>query len=213
MIMATSKKPAHTVNKITTAANKAAHTASHNANKATNVALSAVESTRNSAENVVKIGTDTMKEFFANGAGEAQKAHEKVFAIGRESAQNASRAVDALTRTLNDLVALGRDNAEAATEVGHVTADIARSINNEIVNFANNNFADNVEMCKEAFSCRNINDIFDIQSKWLSTNLENFFAQSTRLTEMCFHFANEAAEPINERVAEATERFSKSLAA
>jgi len=162
---------------------------------------------------MLKLGTDTLKECFANGAEEAQKAHDKAFAVARETAENASRAVDALTKTINDLVELGRENADAAVEVSHIAADIAKSINTELVSCANSNFSDNVEICKEAFSCRTINDAFELQSKWLSTNLDNFFTQSTRLSELCFQLATEAAEPINERVVEATELFSKSLAA
>jgi len=199
----TAERTAHSATKI----------ASHAATKAASAALSAVETTRSSAESMVKLGTDTMKEFFSSGTEEAQKAHEKAFAVAREGSENISRAVDALTRTLNDMVALGRENADAAVEVSHIAADIAKSINSELVSCANGNFADNVEICKDAFACRNISDALDIQSKWLSTNLENFFAQSNRLSELYFQLATEAAEPINERVAEATERFSKALAA
>ncbi len=213
--MATPKKsPAHAP-KLAEGAERTAKSPSHaaTANKAAAAALSAVETTRNSAESMFKIGTDTVKEFFSSGSEEAQKAHEKLFAIGRESTENASRAVDALTRTLGDFVGVIRENADAAIEVNHIAADIAKSINSELVACANTNFSDNVELCKEAFTCRDINDALDLHSKWLSVNMENFFNQSTRLAEMVFQLATEAAEPINERVAEATERFSKSLAA
>ncbi len=209
-----SKKPAHSAPKLTASTHHAAKSSnSQPAHKATAAALAAVETTRSSAESIAKLSTDTLKEFFASGSEEAQKAHEKIFAVGRESAENVSRAVDAFTRTLTDFVSVARENADAAVEVSHIAADIAKSINAELVGCTNTNFSDNVELCKEAFSCRDINDAFELQSKWLSTNVENFFAQSTRLAEMFFQLATEAAEPINERVAEATERFSKSLAA
>ena len=191
----------------------ASATVAHPVQKATNAAMSAMETSRNSAESFVKVGTDTLKEFFATGNEETQKAQDKFFAVGREGVENMSRAVDAMTRTLNDVVSLTRENADAAIEVNHITADIAKSINSELMSCANANFSDNVELAKEAFACRDINDAFELHNKWLSTNVENFFSQSTRLAEMFFQFATEAAEPINERVAEATERFSKSLAA
>jgi hypothetical protein len=194
-------------------AQSAAKIASNTASKAASAALSAVESSRSSVESMVKLSTESVKEFFASTTEEAQKGQEKFFAIGRESAENISRAVDALTRTLNDVVELGRENADAVVEVGHIAADISKSVNAELVSCANTNFADNIEICKEVFACRNINDVLELHSKWLSTNIDNFFAQSARLGEMCFQLATEAAEPINERVAEATERFSKSLAA
>lgn len=214
------KKAAHSAPKLAAAAQSAKSAASHVAGKASeathktaSATFSALETTRASAESIAKIGTETLKEFFSSGTEEAQKAHEKLFAVSRESAENVSRAVEALTRTMNDFVGVARDNAEAAVEVSHIAADIAKSINAEVVNCTNSNFSDNVDLCKEAFGCRDINDAMELQSKWVSTNVENFFAQSTRLAEMFFQLATEAAEPINERVAEATERFSKSLAA
>ena len=203
----------HAAKSASQAAHKVISSLPHPAGKAASAALSAVETTRSSAESMMKLGTDTLKEYFASGNEETQKAQEKLFAVGRESTQNVSRAVDALTRTLTDFVNLSRENADAAVEVNHIAADIAKSINTELMSCTNTNFSDNVELCKEIFACRDINDAMELQNRWLSTNVENFFAQSTRLAEMFFQLATEAAEPINERVAEATERFSKSLAA
>lgn len=204
------KKPAPQASKATATAEKFGAQAM---NKTANAALSAVESTRSSAENFVKMGADTVKEFFASGTDEASKAHDKAFAIGRESAENLSRVVDACSRTLNDAVAMFRENADAAIEVCHITADISKTINNELVNFANGNFVENVELFKDAIACRNANDAFDVQNKWFSTNSENFFSQSARLAEMCFQLWSEASEPMHERMAEATERLSKTMMA
>ncbi len=195
------------------AAHSAPKLAAQTLDKTTAAAYSAVESTRSSAESFAKMGADTVKELFANSTGEASKAHDKAFAMSREGAENLSRVVDALSRTLNDSVSLFRENADAAIEVMHITADITKTINSELVSNVNSNFVDNVELYKDAFACRNVNDVMDMQSKWLSTNLENFFAQSARLAEMSFQLVSEAAEPIHERVAEATERLSKSMAA
>jgi phasin family protein len=213
MAQPSKKTSAHSAHKPSANVHAAPKAVSHTANKAAAASFSALESTRNSAESMLRIGTDKAKEFFASGSEEAQKAHEKIFAMGRGNAENLSRAVDAFTHTLNDLVNASRENIDAAVEVNHIAADIAKSINAELVSCANTNFSDNVELCKEAFACRDVNDAFDLQSKFLSTNMDNFFTQSTRLAEMLFQLATEAAEPINERVAEATERFSKSLAA
>lgn len=207
-----SKKSSSGAPKFTAGANASSKSAPMGS-KAASAALSAVETTRNSAESIARLSSDTFKEFFLSGNEEAQKAHEKFFAIGRESVENVSRAVDAATRTLSDFVSLARENADAAVEVNHIAADIAKSINAEIMSCTNTNFSDNIELTKESFSCRDINDALELQNKWLATNVENFFAQSTRLAEMFFQLATEASEPINERVAEATERLSKSLAA
>jgi hypothetical protein len=209
----TQKKSAQSSSKASSASQSAPKLAAQSMNKTAAVALSAVESTRNSAETFVKMGADTVKEFFASGTDEASKAHEKAFAISRESTENLSRVVDAFSRTMNDMVSLVRENADAAIEVCHITSDISKTINSELVSCANNNFVDNVELCKDACACRNMNDMIDIQNKWFNSNMESFFSQSARIAEMCFQLVTEASEPISERVAETTERFSKSMAA
>ena len=181
------------------ASSHAPKAAAHSVNKAAAAALSAVETTRSSVESIAKLSTDTLKEFFVSSNEETQKAQEKFFAVGRETIENTSRGVDALTRTLSDFVNLTRENADAAIEVNHIAADIAKSINAELMSCANTNFTDNVELCMESFACRDMSNAFDLQNKWLSTNVENFFAQSTRLAEMLFQLATEAAEPIKDR--------------
>lgn len=192
-----SKKTAHhQVHKSPANVQSAAKIATHSSDKIASAAFTAAESGRETIESMARLCTDTMKDAFANGAEETQKAHDKVFAVGRESSQNISRAIEALTRTLNDLVALCRENADATVEVGYIVADLSKSIHSEFINCANTNFADNLEICKEAFSCRNINDIYDLQSKWLSTNIDNFFAQSSRLGEMCFQLAWNPPSPL-----------------
>lgn len=166
-----------------------------------------------SARSVVNIGADTMKQLFSNSTEEARKTHAKVFAISREGSETVSRTLDALTRTMNDFISLGRENIDVAVEVNNLVTDIARTANAEFVKYANNNFADNLDLCNEAFNCRNINDTLEINNKWISNNINNFFAQSSRFADMMFQFANEASEPVNEHILESAERFGKSLAA
>jgi hypothetical protein len=113
---------------------------------------------------------------------------------------------------LNDLVALARENVDVAAEVGNIVSDISSTANAELVKYANSNFSDNMDIFNEAFTCRNINDVLELNSKWLSVNLDNLFAQSARLADIVFQFANEASEPVNDHILESAERLSKSLA-
>lgn len=194
-------------------AQSAANMTSKAVEKAAKTALSTIETTHKSAKSVAGIGADTMKELFANSAEEAQKAHAKAFAIGREGTEALSRTLDAATRTLNDLVALGRENVDVIVEVGNIVSDITRTANTELVKYANSNFSDNLDLCNEVFSCRNANDLLELNSKIVSVNIDNFFAQSARFADMLFQFANEASEPVNDHILESAERLGKSLAA
>lgn len=193
------------------ASQASAKLASTTANKAAKTTLSAVESSRSSAENVVKIGTNAVKELFANSTGEAQKAQEKVFALSRESAANIAKSADAMTKAMYEGIAISRDNMEAAMACGNITAAYAREISDQLTEYTNDAFATQMELSKNAFNCRTLNDMLELQNRFMRSTLDSFFNESLKLSEKMFEYTTEALEPVNERIAESTEQFQKVL--
>jgi len=197
--------------KKSTASHSAAKSAGA-ANKTTKSPFAAGESTRSSAENVVKMGGKAVKDFMNSSAGEAQKAQEKVFAIGREGAAHISKSADAVTKALYEAVTLSRDSVETCIECGNISASLAKDVSTELFESANQTFSDNIELSKEALNCRTFNDVFELQNRLVRSAIDNFFNQSVKLSGMMFEYTTEALEPINERVAEATDKINKVLA-
>jgi hypothetical protein len=195
------------------AAQPAAKLASAVANKGAKEVFSTIESTRNSAENVVKLGTTAVKDFMAPIAGEAQKAQEKVFAMGREGAEHLAKSADTLTKIMHETIAISRDNVEACIECGNMTAALAKDVSNEVMESTNKAVSETMELSKDFFACRTFNDMFELQNKLMKHSIDNFFNQSVKLSGMFFEYANEALEPINERIADASEKFSKVMSA
>lgn len=175
--------------------------------------LASVETGRKQIENAVKAGNETVREFISSGAHEAQKTQEKVFAFTRENAETITRSTSAATRGLQEMVALSRENIDALVESGNITADMAKTFSAEIFNYANEAFAHNVELSKEAFGCRTINDIFELQSKLVRANLDSIFNETAKFSNLFFEYAVEAAEPFAGRISETTGRLSKALSA
>lgn len=194
-------------------AQPAAKLASNAANKAAKHTYATVESARNSAENVVKIGSNAVKDLIANGASEAQKAQEKAFAMGRESADQLAKSADAVTKSIYEAVAISRDNVETLIEIGNLTASLSKDVSGEVLEYANKAFADNMELSKEVFAVRTLNDMVELQNKLVKNSLDSFFNQSVKLSGIIFEYSTEALEPINERVAQATDQLSKTLTA
>ncbi len=190
----------------------AAKLASNIADKSAKTAYTAVETTRNSTENVVRIGGDAMREFLTTSTGEAQKTQEKVFAYGRERAENLAKSADAVSKMMYEAIGISRDNVETCIECGNTTAALIKDMSSEIAESANKAFSDNVEISKELFACRTINDMLELQNRVARQTIDNFFNQSVKLSGMFFEYSTEALEPINERVAQVTEQFSKALA-
>lgn len=192
-------------------AQPAAKLASNIADKAARQAFAAAESTKNSAENVVRIGSSAMREFLSSSADEAQKAQEKMFAFGRDSAENLAKSADAVSKVMYETVAMSRDNIETCIECGNMGASFVKDISAEWSENASKAFSDSVEMSKDFFACRTINDMVELQNRAARSFIDNFFNQSMKASNMFFEYSTEALEPINERVAQATEQFSKAV--
>ncbi len=183
------------------------------AQKMSGAAYSAAESTKSAAQNVVNIGAGAMRDMLYSGSGEAQKAQEKMWEMGREGVEHFSRATDMWTRMCMELMGICRDNVEAAIECANITAGVAKNVSAEISETCNKSFSEAVEMSKEAFNCRTINDVTELQSKAVRQALDTCFNETNRLSNMVFECATEALEPINERVCEASDRLCKVMAA
>jgi phasin family protein len=183
------------------------------ASKAAKDTYAAVESTRNSAENVVKIGGKAVQDFITSSAGEAQKAQEKAFAMGREGAEHLAKSADAVTKVMYETIGMGRDNIETCIECGNMTASLAKDVSSEVFEYTNKALSDNLEMSKEFFACRTLSDMMELQNRIVKNTIDSFFNETVKLSSMMFEYTTEALEPINERVAQATDQFSKSLAA
>jgi phasin family protein len=196
-----------------TASQPTAKLASNVANKAARNTFAAVESTRASAENVVKIGGKAVQDFIATSAGEAQRAQEKAFALSRESAEHFAKSADNVTKALYEAVSMSRDNIETVMECSNAAAALAKDVSSEAFEFANRAFSEQLEMSKEFFACRTINDMFELQNRIFKTAMDNCFNESAKLSSMVFEYTTEALEPLNERVAKVSEKLHKVLAA
>lgn len=160
-------------------------------------------------EAVVKYSADAVRGLLTNGAAEAKKAKDQMLHMSKESAAQLAKSADAATRSMNEILSLGKENMDACVECSNIAVGASKSISAELINFANKSFSQNVELSKELFGCRTLNDMFDLQSKMLKANLDGFFSQSVKVSEMAFRCASEVSEPLNERVTETTERMTK----
>ncbi|MGE0753532.1 MAG: phasin family protein [Alphaproteobacteria bacterium] len=182
------------------------------AEKATKQAFDATESTRNSAEKVVHIGSNAVKDFLNTSAQEAQKVQDKALQISREGSEQFAKSADSMGKVFQELASLTRENAETCIECNNLTASFARDFSSEAFDTANRTFSEGMELSKEFLGCRTFNDMLEVQSRFFQSSMEKFFGQSSRLSSMLFEYGTEAMEPINERVASNTEKLQKVLA-
>jgi len=193
------------------ASNRKSHASAKLASAAKRQAAFGADSARQSAEKVVRLGNDAVKGFLSTGADEAQKAQEKLFSISRDGAEKLAKSADASTKVMYEAIAASRDNIEAAIECGNITAALAKDLSSEIFENANQTFSTGIETTKELFACRTINDMMELNNRLFRQASESFFNQSAKISDRVFEYANQAVEPINERVTQASQQISKAL--
>jgi hypothetical protein len=178
----------------------------------TTTKLSAVETTRNSAETVVKMGGSAVKNFMETSAEEAQKAQEKIFAMSREGAAKMAESADSVSKAFSEAVEMSRENMESCIESANLAASMAQDISSEMMESANKASAEMTELSKDMFACRTLSDIMELQNRMIKSSIDNFFNQSVKMSGKMFEYSSEALEPLNERFAQTAEKMTKTLA-
>lgn len=162
---------------------------------------------RSTGKQAMEMGADKMKRAFSDGARESQKLQDQFLQMTRESADEFAKISDASTRSLNDFMEQSRGSFEACIESGNITADMTRAFTNELFRVANETFSDNMEVSKEIFSCKTANDLYEMQNKAARNNLNHFFNQSSRFSDMFFQYMTDASEPFNQRTATSSKKY------
>ncbi len=188
-----------------------------NATKSMNAQLASVAAlptaAQKNASEMMNQGNKAMRDWMSASAKEMQRVQDKMFAVSRASASQISHSTNNASGSIQGVVDFSRDNVEACVECGNIVAEISQSMGEEIVEAANRTISQNVELSKDLFNCRTLNDVFDLQSRFMKQNMEHFFSESIKISELMFRSASEASMPINERVNMAGSRMKDMMAA
>lgn len=164
------------------------------------------------SQNGQKTGFDPAA-MFKNPNFDAGDAQEKLSKFAKESAEQLNKSAGNAQSALNEGVKLARENGEVVVEVTNIAVSVSKELGAEYISYLNKAFAQNVELSKQVLTCRTLNDLFDLSSRFMKTNLDSFFSESIKLSEKLFRLSTDVTEPLNERVSETAERLSKVLSA
>ena len=195
----------------------------------------AADAVKSATENMVKMGSDMMSQFF--GQQEKSKgfnpaamfeqfqqqmpsmpsfdpasAQEKFTSFARQSNEQMSKASGSANRATAEMMAVSQENIAVLTDVCNIAVSVNKELVAEIISYCNRQFAQNVELSKQALSCRTLNDMFDLNTRIMKSNLDAFFSESVKISEMVFQCATDVSEPLNECISDSTERLTKVIA-
>ncbi len=104
-------------------------------------------------------------------------------------------------------------NISALVEAGNTASQTAMQISNQIMESNKQTYSDLVQLSRDAFACRTMQDVTDLQKKSLHQLCTNYLDNATKLMGMVFDSCNDAMTPINDRTAEASDQIRKAIAA
>jgi hypothetical protein len=154
-------------------------------------------------------GGEGLKKILSDSSSKTQQAQEQIVKISREGAEKISKATDAATRGINEAVQGSYNIVEAAIESSSVVADSVQAFASEVLRFANESFSDNMDITKEIFNCKTVNDVLDMQDKLMNNNIDSFFNESNRMHDMLFRFVADVSEPFNQQLIAASQKLAK----
>lgn len=185
---------------------------------------------QSATENAMKMGTDFMSQVFGQSAAmpdmksfmpqmpampgfDTTGAQEKMTSFTRQLTEQMQKSAGSANRAAAEAMDVSRENTETLVEVTNVAVGVSKELTAELIAYLNKVFSQNVELSKQVLTCRTLNDMFDLSGRIVKANLDGFFSESVKLSELLFRSANEISEPLNECVSETTERLSKALTA
>lgn len=190
---------------------------------AAEVTQQAAQAAQSATENMMRASNEMMEKMFGANPMEAMTgfwnqvqnagAQHKLQSMGRDAADQMSKAGQSAGRAANEAMEMARENAQAMIECSNIAASVSKEVGAELVSFMNKSFSQNVELSKQVLACRTLNDMFDLSTKMLKANFDAFFTESVKLSEKLFQCATDISEPLNERMSETSERMTRSLAA
>ena len=163
------------------------------------------------ADDAMSISMNAMQKLMEQAGLQNALPQDQFNAFNQQSAEQMAKSAQTASRSMEDMMELSKKNADAAVKCSDIAVSASKNMGAEFFNFANRSFSQNVELSKELFGCRTLNDMFDLQSKMMKANMDDFFSESVKLSEMLFQCAEKVSAPINERVNDTTERLSKTL--
>ncbi len=145
-----------------------------------------------------------------NAGAEAAKAAAATFGPAFDEGFKAFRErFGSLTGGYEDFAQIGRDNLDAAMASGNLAVKALQDLNAEVLAYSKQSMEVGGETAKAMMKAKDFKDIVDLQSEYAKKTLDGAAREYTKLGEIATNATRESFDPINRRVNETLEQFTK----
>lgn len=117
-----------------------------------------------------------------------------------------------MTKSLEDLSAFSQDNLDAAVKSSEIATKAVEGLTTEVSSFSKKSFEETVAAAKDLSASKNVTELMDKQSAFMTSMFDAYIAQATKMNEMMVATSKDVMEPINARVV-AAQDMAKGFAA
>ena len=141
----------------------------------------------------------------AEAAIESSKAAmEQVTAKSRE-------AVEASMKTIDELTDMARGNVEAMIASARAASTGIEAIAAHVSDISRKSFEDASTVAKSFTSAKSPNELMQLQSDYAKTQFDAAVSEMSKMTEMMMKISGEVMEPMQNRIALATDKMKTIL--
>jgi phasin family protein len=147
---------------------------------------------------------------FEDGMGATKARADEAVALAK---RNVEKASEAAIKGYDDFAVLSQENFDAFVRSNSVVAKGFETIGKEVLSFAQRSVEGQIAQVQALFGVKNMQEFVDLQNDYAKRRLEDTLAETAKLTELSTQVANEAIEPLKERVDATVETVLKAKAA
>ena len=108
-----------------------------------------------------------------------------------------------MVKNLEELQAVGKENAEVAMKSAETMSKGAQAIAVEVADYSKKAFEDSSAMLEKLFGVKSIEKAIELQSEFANTSYEGFVAKATKIGELYADLAKESYKPFETLLAKA----------
>lgn len=142
------------------------------------------------------------------------KTFEEVYTNGKNGFETAAKNFENLfnVKGLEEVTELSKQNLDAVAESTTLLAQGCQEINSALLGFAQNSMQTGLNACKSLMDCKSMQDALDLHTAYARDFFEGMVSEGTRISELSVRVANEAFEPVRDRVNATVEKMLKNAA-
>lgn len=156
---------------------------------------------------VIETTTETVRATASKLNGQAETAINSGKAAMEQVAAKSKEAVEAGMKSMDELASMHRGNIDALIASAKAATTGVEQVMTHLTEASKKSFEDTTAMVKTLASAKTPNELIQLQSEFAKTQFDEAVAQYSKMTEMMIKLAGEVIEPVQNRVALATDKL------